>query len=639
MILPRSFPLATRWLLLLTIALVIGSTAPAYATSARSKISQRLAGLIGLAPAATSASRLQRNSAGAVLIELHMRDTTPATRDALAAAGAKLRYVSARYAQVTAYAALRDITAIAALDTVVWVDAALLAVTRGLPVHSPQHLPRQTTAAATCPTGLVTEGDMQLRAKEARAAFGVSGAGVTVGVISDSYDQDHFITSAAQDTANAELPGPANPCGFMTPVRVLAEGTNGADEGRAMLQIIHDLAPDAGLLFASAGDNPAQMADHIRALAAAGADVIVDDIFFPGSEPFFQDGPINLAINEVVAQGVVYLAAAGNANIVDASNHNVTSYEAAAYRPTACPASLNVLGTKPKDCHNFATSGAADPTNTYRLGSGGYLAPELQWAEPFDGVQTDLTIFLIDTTANRIVFGANEDNITQQQPIEYPANIFQNPAGSNHDYALVISRFAGSGTPRIKYVFQDAENIVAAEYNASTDNQDLFGPSVGDHVASAGALGIAAVRYNTISQPEPYSSLGPAMHYFGPVSTVAAAPLAQPERIERPDVAATDGGVNSFFGSSTAPYRFYGTSAAAPHAAAVVALTKQRAQQLGKNFDRALVESVFETTAHSLSGGSIAQNGAGLIDAFAALNSLGTQNPLSKRAYFPLASR
>lgn len=636
MILPRSLPLATRWLLLLTIVLVIGSTAPAHATSARSNISHRLAALIGLAPAATSASGLQRNSAGTVLIELHMRDTAPATRDALAAAGAKLRYVSARYAQITAYAALRDITAIAALDPVVWVDVALPAVTRGAPVHSPRHLPRQTTAAATCPTGLVTEGDIQLRAKEARTAFGVSGAGISVGVISDSYDAT---TGAVQDIANAELPGSGNPCGAMMPVRVLAEGTNGADEGRAMLQIIHDLAPDAGLLFASAGDNPAQMADHIRALAAAGADVIVDDIFFPGSEPFFQDGPINLAINEVVAQGVVYLAAAGNANIVDASNHNVTSYEAAAYRPTACPAALNVLGTKPKDCHNFATSGAADPTNTYRLGSGGYLAPELQWAEPFDGVQTDLSIFLIDTTANRIAFGANEDNIAQQQPIEYPKNIFQNPAGSNHDYALVISRFAGGGTPRIKYVFQDAGNIVAAEYNASTDNQDLFGPSVGDHVASAGALGIAAVRYNTISQPEPYSSLGPAMHYFGPVSTVAAAPLAQPERIERPDVAATDGGVNSFFGSSTAPYRFYGTSAAAPHAAAVVALTKQRAQQLGKNFDRGLVESVFETTAHSLSGGSIAQNGAGLIDTFAALNSLGTQIPLSKRAYFPLASR
>ena len=45
---------------------------------------------------------------------------------------------------------------------------------------------------ATCPSGaIVSEGDAQLRATAARAAFGVDGSGVTVGILSDSFDQEH----------------------------------------------------------------------------------------------------------------------------------------------------------------------------------------------------------------------------------------------------------------------------------------------------------------------------------------------------------------------------------------------------------------------------------------------------------------
>ena len=79
-----------------------------------------------------------------------------------------------------------------------------------------------------------------IHADEARTPFGVDGAGVTVGVLSDSYDRGPG--SAAVDIRSGDLPGTIDPSGHNTPVRVLNDLTSGTDEGRAMMQLIHDFA-------------------------------------------------------------------------------------------------------------------------------------------------------------------------------------------------------------------------------------------------------------------------------------------------------------------------------------------------------------------------------------------------------------
>src|SRR6202041_1444323 len=83
------------------------------------------------------------------------------------------------------------------------------------------------------------------------------------------------------------------------------------DEGRAMLQIVHDVAPGASLAFYTADDSEADFASGIGKLAAAGAKVIADDVGY-FDEPFYQDGILAQAVDAVEAQGVTYVSAAGN---------------------------------------------------------------------------------------------------------------------------------------------------------------------------------------------------------------------------------------------------------------------------------------------------------------------------------------
>ena len=155
-----------------------------------------------------------------------------------------------------------------------------------------------------------SEGDTQLAAAEARSDFGVDGSGVTVGILSDSFDTDGTApTDAAADVASGDLPGSGNPCGFSSPVSLLDDsfgGGDASDEGRGMAQIVHDLAPGARISFATAFKGEMAFAGSIRDLAAAGVLVIVDDVAY-FDEPFFQDGPVAAAINEVVADGSLLL--------------------------------------------------------------------------------------------------------------------------------------------------------------------------------------------------------------------------------------------------------------------------------------------------------------------------------------------
>jgi hypothetical protein len=490
------------------------------------------------------------------------------------------------------------------------------------------------TSASTCPSGVVvSEGEQQLHAGEepgeARdpSGFAVNGSGVTVGILSDSFDQaTEAATNESQDVAQGDLPGVGNTClGQTTPVKVLDDSeTEGADEGRAMAQIIHDLAPGANLAFATAfTPDMFGFADNIRRLAepiisgGAAADVIADDVFY-FEEPFFQEGPVSTAVDDVTEEGVAYFSAAGNDNLFDSEGNEIASWEAQEFRESgSCPPAIQELpNANGTHCLDFNPGAQVDKTFGIKVAPGGVLSVDLQWAEPWFGVETDLDAFLLNSTGG-LITASGEDNIADSEiPFEFVQ--WENESASTRTVQLVVNRYAGS-LPRLKFaLLENGFGVTGTEYPRSTGN-DVVGPTVFGHSGSADAISVGAVPFDNSSAPEEYSSRGPVTNYFEPVEgTEPAKKLSSPETLSKPDIAATDCGATTFFAFlEGATWRFCGTSAAAPHAAAVAALMLDKQSAAPSEVRSALYSSAIPVDKF----GACAV-GAGLVEAVGAIEDL-----------------
>ena len=390
---------------------------------------------------ASGAGSLLRRPDGEILVRLRLTDLSTTTRSAVLATGAT--FVADGHDNATATVAIAPggLSRLAALPTLQWAqeeltprvnDGARLARFAGRTAAAAQPL---STRAAVCPSGVVSEGDTQLNVAQARAASHVNGAGVKVGILSDSYNS---LGGAATDVANGELPGPANPCGFHRAVQNLGDHA-GADEGRAMAQIVHDLAPGAALAFRTAFNGEQDFADGIRALRDAGATVIVDDVSYY-EEPMFQDGVIAAAIDDVESTGVSYFSSAANTNLV-VGGQDVGSYEAPAYRPIPCP--VKVANEGEKDCHDFDPGAGTSSTDQLTVPGDADLGENqvrvaLGWSEPQFGITTDFDLYLLNSSG-AIVANTIANNIQSGEASEilnYP-----NTTGSTQNYRLVIARY------------------------------------------------------------------------------------------------------------------------------------------------------------------------------------------------------
>lgn len=574
-----------------TLALVLASGpvgASAMRTPSAGDLSPRLAELsspaVRSAPHAVQAKELglPREGAGSllrrgnrVLAYVSFEQGAVGGLDALRAAGAQVVDSSRRYQIVTVAAKPDQLRAVGAVANVSSVVEALAPVT-----------------AEACPSGeVVSEGDAQLQAAQLREANpGLDGAGVTVGILSDSFDQASeavsgggIATHAEGDEASGDLPGPNSPCANKGAVGVLeAAGSKAedeaADEGRAMAQIVHDLAPGAQIDFASAFNGETSFAKNIGKLAkpvsegGPEAKVIADDVFYL-EEPFFQDGPIAVTAREAVEGGATYLSAAGNDNLIDAEGNDIASWEAPSFRNSGgCPQAVQSLpGANGSHCMDFNPGSESDRTFGIKVEAGATLTVDLQWDEPWHGVKTDLDAFLLNASGGLIeVEGAN--NLKTQRP----AAILEwvNESASEKTVQLAINRYTG-GSPRLKLgLLENGSGVSATEYPRSTE-ADKVGPTIFGHSGSASVISMGAMPYNHSDRVEDYSSRGPVRHDFEPVEsgTEAAEPLGAAELISKPDAVATDCGVTTFFAfPSAGKWRFCGTSAAAPHAAAIAAL-------------------------------------------------------------------
>ncbi len=504
---------------------------------------------------------------------------------AVRATGAQILDTSRRYQTVTVAAKPGELPEIAAVPHLAGLAAAYPPVTTGAGGNAPI-----SSAISPCFGAATSEGDLQLNAMAARNGFEVDGGGVKVGILSDSFNRDVAAdTRASTDIASGDLPGPGNPCGHNTPVQVLDDSeAGGEDEGRAMAQIVHDLAPGAGLAFASAFGGELSFAENITKLQEEGASVIADDVFYT-EEPFFQDGPVAVAVNEAVEAGATYLSSAGNDNLIDSSGRDIASWEAPEFRDSgACPTPLVELseeieetegpgtGLNPDHCMDFNPGGPSDDTFGITVATGETLLADLQWAEPLAGVTSDIDAYLLSASGEPVA-ASLEDNSSPsgtQRPMELLE--WENDTGAVAHVKLVINRFGGSKETPLKFaLLENGGGVTATEYPESSGG-DTVGPTIFGHSGAASAISVGAAPFFENEEPERYSSQGPVTHYFEPVGTTPAEALTVPDVIPKPDVTATDGGANTFFGSCVSHvWRFFGTSAAAPHAAAVAALELQ----------------------------------------------------------------
>lgn len=385
-------------------------------------------------------------------------------------------------------------------------------------------------------TGTVlSQGDAAHRGPQARA-FGPTGQGVPVGIMSDSINRVGSGVAGSQATGNL----PPN-------VQIIQDGATGNDEGRAMAEIVFDTAPGIPkILFATGTGGPVNRANNIDALVANGAKVIADDTVFL-TEPFFQDGVVAQAADRAKVNGVPYFVSAGNrarqsweGTFIPSANPNQSEND---FDP-------GVGEDRRQTIVQLPAGSVADPTR---------LTFVLDWAEPVNAVQTDLDLDFYDLPdENTPVATFDSDNIATGLPIE--AGTIQN-TGAATFVSVRINRFAGSATPALKWIANtNFGPFTPAEHNT---NSAAIDP---DAASARGALTVAAVNQGDPGHdtPESFSSRGPSVtRYFNAAGT----PIAPDVRL-KPDIAAADGVSTSVTGFAP----FFGTSAAAPSAAGVGAL-------------------------------------------------------------------
>jgi subtilisin family serine protease len=408
-----------------------------------------------------------------------------------------------------------------------WLPASQIDAVAALPFVKEIRQPDYSVKNAAGLAG--TQGEGILRADLARATFGVTGAGVKIGVISNGVQ----FLAASQGS------------GDLGPVEVLRASSG--NEGTAMLEIVHDLAPGAALAFWGVATS-AEMVQGITALRNAGARVMVDDVAFLG-EPKFQDGMVAQTIRGFAQAGGVYVGAAGN----QAKQHYRATYTRAAGAPPGWAGLHNHL------------AGAVDVGNSLVLPPGCSLLVFLQWNNPWGAARDDFDLFIGQASNGAIVAQSINVQNGTQNPFEV-AGVVNNGATAAGVFIAIGEWARRTGTPNILDYFARVDCVSEAQdfLQYATAGQSL----TGNH-AVIEMLTVAALGAETPGVVQPYSSIGPHDIFF-PAFQSRAVP-----NISAIDCVQTRTGQLGHFGNP-----FCGTSAAAPHVAAIAALLLEAAPGL-----------------------------------------------------------
>ncbi len=397
-----------------------------------------------------------------------------------------------------------------------------------------------------------SQGDIAHRAKEVRETFNATGKGIKIGVMSDSS------RGLDRSQANGNLPGDVTVLPGQSGMRTDALDTG---EGTAMMEIIYDLAPESKLFFASASQSPAQFAQNILDLRFKyGCDIIVDDVIWSNESPF-QDTSIAQAVNAVTNNGGLYFSSAGNQG--NNSDGTATTWEGDFKSGGELPA----LGSPLFDLNDF---GEGVISNRITAASTSGALVRLLWADPWGAAENDYDLFVLDSTLTTVKAFSTNDQFVFPLPIEAVNN-----STIRTGDRIILVRY-GNSEPRALHL----DTAFGTALLALTSDGGTYG-----HSAAAEAFSVAAVSAATargaaftggVGNPvESFSTDGPRRIFFNEDGT----PVTPGNYLfatnggtarNKPDFAAADGVATSVAGFTS----FFGTSAAAPHAAAIAAMIK-----------------------------------------------------------------
>ena len=546
-------------------------------------------------------SAVEVGPGGMVTVDVRA-DVTPEVLVRIDALGGSVINSVPKYRAIRARLPLAAVETLTELDAIQWIRPADKAVTHGQ-ARAVQTVARAVADVAVTRKVNTSEGDIAHRADRARRQYGVDGTGIGIGVLSDGVD------TLAQRQASGDLPatvtvlpGQARPAG--------ADDTVTYDEGTAMLEIVHDLAPGADLFFATALGGQAQFATNIEALCDAGADVIVDDIGY-FAEAVFQDDVVAQGVNAAVAKGCAYFSAAGNSGNLNDGTSGVWEgdFDAAG--------TFTIGGRVVGISHQYNARGA----NANRITDYDFNPICLKWSDPLGASANDYDLYLVDPD-RAVLYTSVSSTDTQngsQDPVECIRRVVDAATDETVDldrYRLVVVKFSGSA----RYLHL---NTNRGELSFSTAGQ-TYG-----HSAAANAIGVAATDaraargpggvFNGTESVRKFSSDGPRRIFFHPngrAITPGNFSSTGGWVLQKPDVTAADGVM-----TATPEFEnFRGTSAAAPHAAAIAALMLQAAGG-SRSLTRAQLLQAMQDTALDIEarGDWDRDSGAGIVDALAAV--------------------
>jgi subtilisin-like proprotein convertase family protein len=522
------------------------------------------------------------SSSGTTRVTIHASKVNTDLLNRLRKAGAGIRFASASTGTVTVEAPLSAVGAIAG-----WADVSRVGLTAGamtaresgpasaaakvVPESKEAKAARiaadlkaaQAAGPVPAAAGSVdSQGDVTHAADKARAKFKVTGTGTKVCVLSDGVD------SLRVSAASGDLP--AN-------VDVLPGQEGFGDEGTAMLEIVHDLAPNAKLGFATAFTSEESFAQNILDLrSVAHCDIIVDDVIYFDEDPF-QDGLVAQSVNAVTADGAFYFSSAGNeGNTIDGTAGNYEGDFVSSGRSVGKQVGL---------AHDFDPGPGVQVFEPLSPGSLG-VPIALWWTDPLGHAADDYDVYEFNN-AGRLVAWSQDVQDGTQNPFEIFGEGFANGgriavvkvSGADQYFQLTAfrGRFANSAdglrafsTPGVTRGHSAAVNAFSVAAAPAADPLP-FDLEDGDPPNPAGPFpGV----FTKQSKLERFTSDGPRRVFFNadgtaitPGNTSHTGGLARP----KPDITAADG-VSTTIDPSTGLNPFFGTSAAAPHAAAIAAL-------------------------------------------------------------------